>query len=78
MKPSELFGVVVRSVGLLLTVLAMCVFFGAFASLVLRGPASVVGLLIIGIPQLLLGIWLLLGASNLAASLYSNESKKDQ
>ena len=78
MKPSGLFGVVVRSVGLLLTLSAMWCIFWAILNLVLGGPGNVVGMLVAGIPALLVGSWLLLGASGLAAAVYSNEPKKDQ
>jgi hypothetical protein len=77
MKPSELFGVVIRSVGLVVMLSAMSVLFYAILSLVLGGPASVVGLFIIGIPPLLVGLWLLLGASDLATAVYPKEPKKD-
>ena len=70
MKPSELFGVVVRSVGLVVSLSAMSVLFYAIVNLVLGGPASVVGLFIVGVPPLLVGLWLLLGASDLASAVY--------
>ena len=78
MKPSELFGVVVRSVGLLLTLSAMWCVFWAIVNLVLGGPTSTVGMLIVGIPVLLVGTWLLLGASDLADAVYGKESEKDR
>jgi hypothetical protein len=78
MKPSELFDVVIRSIGLLITLSAMSFLFYAILNLALGGPISVVGLLIIGIPSLLVGIWLLRGASHLAASLYAEDSTKDR
>jgi hypothetical protein len=77
MKPSELFGVVVRSLGLLVMLPAMWCIFWAILNLVLGGP-NAVGMLVAGIPALLLGTWLLLGASGLAAAVYSNEAKRDQ
>lgn len=78
MKPSELFGVVVRSAGLVTVLSAMSVLFWAIVNLVLGGPASVIGLLIIGVPPLLVGIWLLLGASGLALAVYSKEFENDR
>jgi hypothetical protein len=78
MKPSELFGVVVRSVGLLLVLSAAWVLFWAILNLVMGGPANVAGMLVVGIPALLVGIWLLRGGSNLAAAVYSNESRKEE
>ncbi len=76
MKPSELFGVVVRSVGLLMVLSATSVLFYAILNLVMGGPASVVGLLIVGVPPLLVGYWLLLGASDLASAVYPKEPEK--
>ncbi len=78
MKPSELFDVVVRTIGLLLVLSAISVLFYAIVNLVLGGPVSVVGLLIVGTPPLLVGFWFLNGALGLAAVLYSDESEKDQ
>ena len=76
MKPSELFGVVVRSVGLVIVLSAMSVLFYAILNLVLGGPASVVGLFLIGVPPLLVGFWLLFGASDLASAVYPKDSDK--
>ena len=61
MKPSEVFGVVVRSVGLLLLV--------SVANMPLMLVAQP-GLLIIAIPMSVIGIWLLRGAPALIHFAY--------
>jgi hypothetical protein len=76
MKPSEAFGVVVRSVGLVTVLSATSVLFYALVNLALGGPTSVVGLLIVGVPPLLVGFWLLFGASDLASAVYPKEPPK--
>lgn len=77
MKPVELFGVVVRSVGLMVALLGMGVVFWALMNLLLGGPGSAIGLLLVGGPPMFIGIWLLLGASRLAEAVYREDSKKD-
>jgi hypothetical protein len=78
MRPFELFGVVVRSVGLLLVLSAAWVLFWAMVNLLLGGPGNVAGMLVGGIPVLLVGIWLLRGGSNLAARVYPQESEDEE
>jgi len=70
MKPSELFGVVVRSVGLLLVLPALGVQFFAILNLVMGGPGNVAGMMILSIPVLLVGLWLLRGAPGIVAFAY--------
>jgi hypothetical protein len=80
MKPSELFGVVVRSVGLLLVLSAMWTLPWGILGWVAGGPTEGGGIVmtIFGLATMLLGIWLLRGASGLAAAVYANEPKNDQ
>jgi hypothetical protein len=70
MKPSEMFGVVVRSVGLLLVLPALGTQFFAILSLVLGGPGNAVGMMILSLPVLLVGLWLLRGAPGIMAFAY--------
>jgi hypothetical protein len=70
MKPSEAFGVVIRSVGLLLIVAALWVLFGAILTLVSGGLGSFIGMLIGGMPMLFVGIWLLGGAPYIVSIAY--------
>ena len=70
MKPSEAFGVVIRSVGLLLILAALWVLFGAILTLVLGGPGGFIGSLIGGMPMLFVGIWLLGGAPSIVSISY--------
>lgn len=64
MKPSEAFGVIVRTVGLLLVLSAIWVLVCA-----LRTP----GLILPAIPMILGGIWLLRGAPALIMFAYPDE-----
>ena len=73
MKPAEVFGVVVRTVGLLVVVPSLGVLCFALLNLVLGGPASSGGLIIMGIPPLLFGRWLLRGAPALVTYAYPEE-----
>ncbi len=70
MKPSELFGVVVRSVGLLIVLPSLGLQFFALLDLVGGGPGNAVGILILSIPALLVGLWLLRGAPGIVAFAY--------
>ena len=65
MKPSELFGVVVRTIGLITVLTALRQVLMAIPNLVGGGPGNVVGMLFYGIPALLVGLWFLRGAKAL-------------
>ncbi len=67
MKPADVFVVVVRTIGLVVCLVAGAILFWALLNLVLGGPASVLGLVIVGIPVLGIGLWLLRGAPLLIA-----------
>jgi hypothetical protein len=72
MKPVELFGVIVRTIGLLVamgSLSSMCVH---LISVVVGGPGSLGGLLL-GIPGLFVGIYFLSGAELLVDSVYPKE-----
>lgn len=64
MKPPEAFGVVVRTVGLVVVLIAINAIIFALAE-----PGS----LFLGIPLLLAGLWLLRGAAPLVSFAYPKE-----
>jgi hypothetical protein len=76
MKPSDAFGVVVRSLGLLMVVAASWILFWALLNLVGGGPGNVLGMVISGIPMLIVGIWFLTGAQSLISFAYRNDKRK--
>jgi drug/metabolite transporter (DMT)-like permease len=78
MKPSEVFGVVVRSIGLLLVMGVLWAFYWAFLSLILGGPGNVLGILIVSIPALFVGVWFLSGPKSLISIAYQEEYEKGQ
>ena len=67
MKAAEVFGIVVRAVGLIVVLLALGLIFPAILSLVMGGPGELIGLLFYGIPALVVGLWLLRGAGPLVS-----------
>jgi hypothetical protein len=69
MKPSELFGVVVRTIGLIVAMGAVFAIFVATVRIVLHGPRFFEGFLF-GIPGLFLGVYFLSGAELLVKSVY--------
>ncbi len=74
MKPSDLFGVVVRSLGLL-TMLSLWILFWVAITLLFRERA-LVAVMIGAVPLLFVGIWLLGGAPGLVSIAYPEESEK--
>ena len=76
MKPSELFGVVVRSLGLL-TLLSVWILFWAAIVLLFRERAFV-AVMIGAVPLLFVGIVLLNGAPGLVAIAYPKEPEKGE
>ncbi len=78
MKPSDLFGVVVRSLGLLLLLGSLWLLFWALLNLVLGGPASVIGMIILAIPPLFVGVYFLGGAKGLVYLAYQEEFGKKE
>ena len=78
MKPSELFGVVVRSLGLLIVMCAVWSLIWVIFTCMLGGPApnNVVGVIVNGILSLFVGIWFLSGASGLVSVAYPEESER--
>jgi hypothetical protein len=62
MKAREAFGVVIRSVGLLLVLAAIWSLFFAALNVVGGGPGNTGAMIITGVPTLVVGLWLLRGA----------------
>ena len=77
MKPVEVFAIVVRTVGMIVSLAAAAILFWALLNLVLGGPASPVGLIIIGAPILLVGLWLLRGAPPLLVYAFPKEDRHE-
>ena len=74
MKPSELFGVFVRTMGLFLVLGALCQIFLAILNLVGGGPQNVFGMLLYGVPVLLVGLWFLRGPKALISFAFPKET----
>ncbi len=74
MKPSELFGVVVRTIGLIIFLTALFQVFIGILNLVGGGPGNVVGMLLYGIPALLVGLWFLRGAKALISFAFAEDT----
>ena len=74
MKPSEVFGIVVRTVGLLMTLIAAAQILVGTLHLVLGGPMNPISLLVFAIPALLVGLWFLRGAESLVRFAFPAES----
>lgn len=68
MKPSDIFGIVVRTMGLILVLVAL-----GYAILAILQP----GLLLAVIPVLLLGLWLLRGGKAVVSYAYPEELEPD-
>ena len=76
MKPSDVFGVVVRSLGLLLVMGVLWAIYWAFLNLLMGGPANVLGIIIGTIPALFVGVYFLGGAKGLVYLAYQDEFEK--
>jgi hypothetical protein len=72
MKPSDVFGIVVRTAGLVITLMGLWRIGYAVLALVGGGPGSA-HLLITGVPELLVGLWLLRGAKPLVQFAFPEE-----
>jgi hypothetical protein len=80
MKPSEAFGVVVRSVGLLILLPAIwSLFWIALTCIVAHtAPNNIMALIINGILALFVGIWFLGGAPGLVSLAYPDKSERER
>jgi hypothetical protein len=70
MRPSELFGVAVRTVGLLVVLPSLGAVAFALLAFEMGGPGEIIGQLWWSIPALLVGLWLLRGAEALVSFAY--------
>ncbi len=77
MKPVDTFGIVVRTVGLIVCLAAAAILFWALLNLVLGGPANAGGMIIVGGPILLFGLGLLRGAPPLLAFAFPKEHRRE-
>jgi hypothetical protein len=64
MKPADVFGVAVRTIGLLVILAAVWAIFLGTLAIVGGGPGQVAGLLFFGIPALIVGLILLRGGAD--------------
>lgn len=78
MKPFEVFGVVVRTIGLLLVLGSAPCMFLAILSLSFGGPYNAAWLTLFSFPTLLAGLYLLRGAPLLIWFAYSGDAKAQQ
>lgn len=79
MKPAEVFTVVIRAIGLIVCLGSGAMLFWAFINLVLGGPGNVVGMVIVGLPPFLVGLWLLRGAPSLIGFAFpADHSRKSE
>jgi len=76
MKPSDLFGVVVRTLGLLLLMGSLWLLFWAFLNLAMGGSGSTLGMIIEAIPPLFVSVYFLGGAKGLVYLAYQDEFEK--
>ena len=76
MKPAELFGVVIRTIGLLLLVSAVSQILWALINLIGGGPGNAAVMLLIGIPCFLVGSWFLRGAPILVSYAYKTSGSE--
>jgi len=78
MKAAEVFGIVVRTIGLIVILLALGLIFPAILSLVAGGPGTLIGLLFYGIPVLVVGLWLLRGAGLIVSFAFPNDRRENR
>ena len=71
MKTTQIFGIIVRTVGLIVVVSSMGLLIPAILSLFAGGPLA--ALLFYGVPTFILGLWLLRGARSVVSFAYPEE-----
>jgi len=77
MKTTEVFGIVVRTLGLIVVLIALGLILPAMLSLVMGGPGALIGLLFYGIPALVVGLWLLRGARPIVSFAFPKGRRED-
>lgn len=73
MRPKDLFGVVVRTVGLVAAILSVLMVGGGLLDIALGGPGKMTIFLVIGFPLFLFGMVFLSGAKALVDWAYREE-----
>ncbi len=73
MKPAELFGVVVRSVGLVLVLWALWLLFWALLNIIGGGSENVLEMLLNAFLAVFMGVWFLGGAPIIVNWTYPKE-----
>jgi hypothetical protein len=71
MKPEDVFGIIVRTIGLIICLITGILFFNAGIVLVAGGPDRDLALAVAGIPAFLVSLWLLRGAEPLIDFAYN-------
>ncbi|MBN2128483.1 MAG: hypothetical protein JW741_03270 [Sedimentisphaerales bacterium] len=77
MNAADVFGVIVRTIGLLILLGALWQIALGLLALLGGGPYNTIALLLSGIPALLLGLWFLKGAKFLMAYAYPKEETNE-
>lgn len=76
MKASEIFGIVIRVIGLIITLIGIYDIYRAFIMFVQVQSIGSLSPLLFGVPSFLLGIWLLGGAPWLMLFSYPEQKKE--
>lgn len=75
MRPADAFGVVVRSVGLVLLVVSVPPLCFGVLGLVLGGPGETVAFMIFAAPGVFAGLWMLRGAQLMVDFAFQGEAR---
>lgn len=76
MTDRDVFGIIVRTVGLMITLAAAwLILLGLFG--LISASGQVAGLLFYGIPALFVGLWLLRGARSIVSFAFSKDQDED-
>lgn len=70
MKPEEVFGIVVRTIGLLMLIPASLSAAYGLLGLLMGGPAQTIVTLLFSVPTALVGLWMVRGANSLIEFAY--------
>jgi hypothetical protein len=76
MKTTQIYGIIVRTVGLIVVVASAGFLIPGILSLILGGPLT--GLLFYGVPAFFLGLWLLRGARSIVSFAYPEEARNQE
>ena len=70
MTTTDVFGIIVRTFGLIVVLLALGFILPAILSLTMGGPGTLIGMLFYGVPTLIVGLWLLRGGRAVVSFAY--------